>query len=139
MYIPSSNTQTRTSYIGIIYSDFTDNFNKAPFSNDLAKITNENSVKQSLKNICLTHLGERLYDNSIGTIFQVFGQNDAIFQSVVSQSLTDAIRSNEPRCNLLGINVDSTSIPNALSVTIYFTVINIPGNQSVNILINRIR
>jgi phage baseplate assembly protein W len=136
-----SNNQTITSKIGLLYSDFTDNFDKSPFSDDLAKVTNENSVKQSLKNIVRTILGERLYDNTIGQSgnYGLFGLNDGLTQTVVSQTLTDAIKQNEPRVNLLGITVDSTSIEYALSITIYFMVINNPNTLSTNIIIKRVR
>lgn len=135
-----ANNQTITSKLGILYSDFTDNFLKAPFSNDLAKVTNENSVKQSIKNIARTILGERLYDETIGQSgnYGLFGLSDTLTESVVKQTLMDAIGHNEPRAAVLGITVDSQTIPNALSVVIYFSIQNAP-NLSVSVILTRVR
>ena len=135
-----ANNQTITSKLGVLYSDFTDNFLKAPFSNDLAKVTNENSVKQSIKNIARTILGERLYDETIGQSgnYGLFGLSDTLTESVVKQTLMDALKHNEPRAAILGITVDSQSIPNALSVVIYFSIQNAP-NLSVTVILTRVR
>jgi len=135
-----ANNQTITSKLGVLYSDFTDNFFKAPFSNDLAKVTNENSVKQSIRNIARTILGERLYDETIGQSgnYGLFGLSDTLTESVVKQTLMDALKHNEPRAAILGITVDSQSIPNALSVVIYFSIQNAP-NLSVSVILTRVR
>jgi phage baseplate assembly protein W len=130
----SANNVTPSSRQTQIYSDFTDEFLKAPFSDDLAKTTNQNSVKQSLRNICKTFIGERPYDNTIGQSgnYGLFGLNDSLTESIVTQTLTDAINQNEPRVSLLNITVDSSTIPNAMSITISFNVLNIIKSSTLN-------
>jgi len=135
-----ANTQTITSKIGIIYSDIPNNFNKAPFTDDLAKVVNENSVKQSIKNICKTILGERPYDNTIGQAadYSLFGLNNALTQTVITQALTDALKL-EPRAKIANILVDAESSLNAVQISIYFTIINNPNLLSVQIVLDRVR
>ena len=45
-----------------LYSDFLTNFDMNPVTGNLAKVTNESSVKQALRNLMLTMTGERFYD-----------------------------------------------------------------------------
>ena len=60
-----------------IYSDFLNNFDQNPFTGVLARVTNEESVAQSLKNITLTNRGERFYNSNKGSrirssLFELF-------------------------------------------------------------------
>ncbi len=139
--MPTTNNLTITNRQQLIYSDFTDNLLKAPFSDDLAKITNENSIKQSLRNIVRTYCGERLYDNSIGQSgnYGLFGLNDVLTESVVIKTLTDAIKNNEPRIYLVRIDVNTQMNPNSLIVTIFFNIKNLPNLFSIEVVLDRIR
>lgn len=139
--MPFANNITPSSKQQQLYSDFTDSFMQAPFSNDLAKTTNQNSVKQSLRNIVRTYMGERPYDNTIGQSgnYGVFGLNDGLTADIVKQTITDAVKQNEPRVNLVNVSVDVKTNPNAMTVSIYFSIQNIPDVLSVQIILNRVR
>ena len=39
---------TQTQKKQVLFSDFLDNFDRVPFNNQLAKVTNENAVRQSI-------------------------------------------------------------------------------------------
>ena len=56
--ITRANTLTAAKKQQEFFSDFFDSFVKTPFGNDLARITNERDVNQSLKNLIQTNLGE---------------------------------------------------------------------------------
>jgi hypothetical protein len=43
------------------YSDFLNSFAKTPVGEQLARVLNERSINQALKNIILTNRGERLF------------------------------------------------------------------------------
>lgn len=47
-----------------VYSDFTMDMFRNPVSNDLARRTNENAVKEAVKNLILTDRGERHFSHS---------------------------------------------------------------------------
>ena len=135
-----ANTQTIVSKIGILYSDFPNNFAQAPFSNDLAKVTNVSAVKQSIKNIARTALGERLYDNTIGSSanYSLFGLNDSMTESIIETNLQDAL-AKETRASIIRVAVDAHTNPDAIVVQIYFAVINDNNNYSTQIIIARVR
>lgn len=137
----SANNQTFTIKLGIIYSDIPDNFNKTPFSNDLARVTNENSVKQSMQNIIQTIAGERLYDNTIGpsNLLGLFELDDSLTSTIAIQTVKDTLQASEPRASILQILVNNNPDQNYYIITIYFTVLNNPNILSTNVLIQRVR
>ncbi len=137
----SANNQTFTIKLGIIYSDIPDNFNKTPFSNDLARVTNENSVKQSMQNIIQTIAGERLYDNTIGpsNLLGLFELDDSLTSTIAIQTVKDTLQASEPRASILQILVNNKPDQNYYIITIYFTVLNNPNILSTNVLIQRVR
>ena len=49
------------------YSDFLMSFEKNPQSGNLGRVTNEQSIKQSLISLIMTNRGERFYDVNIGS------------------------------------------------------------------------
>ena len=57
------------------YSDFMNNFVKHPVNNSLARLTNEESVKQSIRNLILTNVGERMFEPDVGSTV-----NNALFE-----------------------------------------------------------
>ena len=63
----------------IVYSDFTNNFSRHPITNQLVMLNNEDSVRQTFKNLILTNIGERFFNPFFGsnvekTEFELFGQ-----------------------------------------------------------------
>jgi phage baseplate assembly protein W len=52
------------------FSDFMANFDKNPVTGNLARVTNEDAIKQSLRNLVLTNRTERFYQPHIGSKVQ---------------------------------------------------------------------
>ena len=50
-----------------IYADFTKDLAVNPVTGDLARIIDEEAVKESLKNLLLTDRGERLFQPEVGS------------------------------------------------------------------------
>lgn len=137
----NANTQTASTKQQIIYSDIANNFDKAPFSDDLARVTNVNSVKQSIRNIIRTKLGERLYDDTIGSVSQygLFELADFPSGQIMIQYVKNALAHNEPRAIVQDVVVDMQPDNYYYTLTVYFSVINVPGNFSVSVNLKRIR
>ncbi len=141
MPIGQANNQTFTTKQGTIYSDFTNNLNITPFSNDIARITNENDVRQSLQNIVLTKAEERLYDNTIGpsNLIALFELDDSLSSTIAIQTIKDTLAASEPRATILQVTVQNNPDQNYMIITIYFTVINNTNILSTQVVVNRIR
>ena len=126
-----------------IYSDFLNNFDQNPFTGVLARVTNEESVAQSLKNITLTNRGERFYNSNKGSrirssLFELF---DSGMFDAIKLDLQDMYSYYEPRAIINDIIIQPETLDlNSLNVSIIFSIINIPGqNFQVSLNVQRIR
>jgi phage baseplate assembly protein W len=134
------------------YSDFTNNFNQTPFGKNLALITNEQDVSQSIRNLVFTNYGERFFQPSLGcnvtgSLFELSG---IPLINLLRDSITATITSNEPRCFLQNVivqdpdSVNSLTTPassdkNGLEVTIKYSLINNPNPITLTLFLTKIR
>ena len=125
----------------IYYSDFANNLDVNPVTGFLAKITNENSVKNSIRNIVSTINGERFYQSTIGSKINVllFEPMDEPTVIALDNAIREAIQNNEPRANLKSVEIYPDYDNNSYMITIIFTIINIPEDISFNFILNRVR
>lgn len=123
------------------YSDFLTNFDKNPITGNLAKVTNEESVKQAIKNLVLTSTGERFYSQIKGSKLRasLFEPADATTAEVIRTTIEQAITNLEPRVNLLNIEIFDDFDHNAYKVNIYFNLINIPEVIQLDLILKRAR
>ena len=123
------------------YSDFMNNFVKHPVTNSLAKLTNEESVKQSIKNLILTSVGERMFEPDVGSTVNnaLFEPNDFVSKDMMAQSINYAINTFEPRARLLSVKIDQTRDGNSLVANIVFSLINSQEPVTLQLLLRRIR
>lgn len=123
------------------YSDFLISFFKNPQTGNVGKVTNEQSIKQSLRTLVLTNLGERFYNPLIGSRIKtaLFDPVNSITADVIRNSITECIRNNEPRVNLINVEISDDPDNNRYSVNIIFNLINIPDVLQLNLLLKRAR
>jgi phage baseplate assembly protein W len=134
--------QTVISKQPIIYSDFVSDLLQHPISGDIAKVTNEESVKQSIKNLLMINYGEKLFNPIIGSnVFKsLFEPLDGFTLNTIHDSISDTIRNYEPRADLLNVKVSILeNDENAAAVTIIFQVINTGVLTSLNLILRRVR
>jgi phage baseplate assembly protein W len=124
------------------FSDFLDSFAMTPYGNDLAKITNNKSVNQSIKNLIKTNLGERLFQPTIGsnvnaTLFEL--NNEDVFSNL-ELLIKETIENNEPRVILLGVLVKTMAEDeHNIEITIAYNLINNPEPITFTLLLKRVR
>ena len=124
------------------YSDFTLNFDLNPITGFLAKVTNEDSVKQALKSIILTQRTERLYNKYVGTRLRslMFEPMDSVTEESIKSEILESIKNNESRVFNVSCTAEAKPNDNAYAVTIYFEIINIPDqNFSLSLILKRVR
>lgn len=123
------------------YSDFLINFDRHPLNGSLARLTNEDSVKQSIRNLILTEVFERPYQPNIGSkIYSLlFDPMDEMTTNLIKRTIEDTIRLHEPRANLLGVDVFPIEARNEYNVNITFSMINAFEEIQMDLIIKRIR
>jgi phage baseplate assembly protein W len=123
------------------FSDFLNNFDNHPVNNTLARAINENSVKQSIRNLILTNFGERLYQPTIGSDITkaLFEPNDVVTAENITFFIKNTIKQNEPRAVLLEVNVYPNPDRNLFDVNLVFSLINNNIPVSLNVILKRVR
>lgn len=134
-------TLTTASRKTEFYSDFATSFAKSPVGNQLAKVVNERSINQALKNLIFTNLGERLFQPSIGSdiMKSLFENNTEDTLHTLEFYIDRTIKSNEKRVHLLDISVDSGQTENELVITIVYNTINNPEPITFEYILKRVR
>jgi len=125
----------------IVFSDFTTAFTAHPTSGDLVRLTNNDAVVRSVKNIVLTQFYERPFRPNLGSnvthyLFENFDQGIA---EDISNAIKEAIEDNEPRAELLNVHVSEVPDDNRLTVTIIFRIKNNTAPTTVQVFLERVR
>lgn len=123
------------------FSDFLDSFAMTPVGNQLGKVSDIQSVNQSLKNLILTSLGERLFQPLIGcNIYNsLFELNDTMQASNMKFLIETTIKNNEPRASVIGVSVISQNNENTFEINIIYNIINSTDPITLNFTLKRVR
>lgn len=122
------------------WADFLDSFVTTPVGGELARVTNENSVVQALKNLFHTNVNERLFNPLVGTgIFNdLFEIDDSVTLQQIELNVQTTIDNFEPRANLLEVTAFDTT-EHAIQVDIVIALINNPDPISISFILKRVR
>lgn len=123
------------------FSDFMTSFSETPTGNQLAKVTNEHSVNQSLKNLIKTNLGERLFQPTVGSdvMATLFELNNVDSLNMLEMYIRNTIDNNEPRVSLIEVLVESPNDENTVEITLIYNLINNPEVITLTMLLKRVR
>ena len=124
-----------------VYSDFLNGFTVHPITGSLAKTTNYNAVRQSIKNLILTNYGERMFQPQVGSdiLRHLFEPMNTLTAKDITDSIALTIKHNEPRARLIGVDVNESSDYNTVVVNIVFSLINTNAPVSMDVTLKRVR
>ena len=125
----------------VTYSDFDLGMKRNPVTNDVAKKTDVEAIRQSLKSILFTNFGERpfrpfLYGGLNDLLFEPL---DAITTIELDSAIRIAINNYEPRIDIVELDIIDKSDENAISISIKFNMKNSLDIQDISIILNRLR
>lgn len=125
----------------ILFSDIDFNFTRNPLSGDVSRKTNEEAIKQSLKNIILTMYYERPFNSSIGSQVKqlMFEPITPLLNILIQKHIEQAITNFEPRVDLDKINVAFREEQNSVDIKIYYTILNSSALQTFDLILERTR
>lgn len=113
------------------FRDISLSFTKNPVTNDVIPLKNEDAIKKSVVNLTRTRIGERFFNNLLGTSVE-----DSLFElnySDLSITLPDEIRTLlenfEPRIKVVEVLVESVDDSNELNIKIQYDIIGLPFPQ----------
>lgn len=124
-----------------IYSDLRKDMEVNPITNDLALKTDEEAVKESLKNLILTNKGERLFQPNLGSdvVKSLFDNMTPASIKVLETSIRNTINNYEPRASVLNIEVLPYYDENMVKINITFYVRNAEVPITVAVFLERTR
>jgi phage baseplate assembly protein W len=123
------------------YSDFLLSFDKNPQTGNLGRVINEQSIKQALKVLILTDLGERFYAPTLGSKLKatLFDPVDPATAELIRTTILQCIENNEPRVQVIEVVVADDAANNRYAVNVIFNLINIPDVLQLDLLLKRVR
>lgn len=124
-----------------LYQDFKKNLEKSPVSGDLTLNKDEESVKESIKNLILTDRGERLMQPQLGGDI-----NALLFENItpavlllIKNQVTTTIELYEPRAEIIDVVVTSNIDDNTVKVKIVFYITNVQQPIQLDVFLERTR
>ena len=125
-----------------MYSDFLNSFDVNPITGYLGRVTNENSVKQSMKNILFTMTGERFYSSDKGSriVQSLFEPVSLITIEMIELQVKECLERYEPRAIIHEVKAIESIDSNGYDIGILFSIINIPDqNFTLELTVTRAR
>ena len=125
-----------------LFSDIDITFERHPITDDIVVKKDVDAVKRAVKNICLTNHYERPFKPNFGSNLRsrLFELADGEIGTRTMQNIATSITNLEPRAQNLSFQVQQSKIDaNSLNVTVFFTVGKVPGSQSVDFSVSRVR
>lgn len=123
------------------YSDFYTNFDPHPVRGDLLRLTNEEAVKRSIKNLMFTAPYERRFQPDVGAGLPqyLFENIDSTTEFIIREKIIETIRFYEPRANVVEVYVNAMPDDNAYTATIVFTVLSNITPVTLDLILTRVR
>ena len=124
-----------------VFSDFFTDFSRSPTSGMLNRKTNEDAVKQSIRNLLLTDKYERPYQPQLGSNIRalLFENWTPALGEMMKEHVAEVFNNHEPRAELVNCAVQSNDSMNSIIVKIWFRLINTDVVEEFDVILKRVR
>ena len=121
------------------FKDFSVNFARNPFTDDLSVVNNDNSIKQAVKNIILTSPGEKPFQPLVGSSVNrlLFEPLDAFTADTIAEEIRTTINQYEPRVALTRVYVTPNYENNKLNVSLEYIIVGLPIVETIEFVLQR--
>lgn len=121
------------------FKDFSVNFARNPFTDDLSVVNNDNSIKQAVKNIILTSPGEKPFQPLVGSSVSrlLFEPLDAFTADTIAEEIRTTINQYEPRVALTRVDVTPIYENNKLNVSLEYRIVGLPIVETIEFVLQR--
>jgi phage baseplate assembly protein W len=135
-----STTSVELGNISREFKDISFEFSKNLITDDVVVLKNEEAIKQAVKNLVLTKLGERLFNPYIGTntTSYLFELSTTFAEGALISEIEKVLKTYEKRISLKNITVNSEDDSNEYNVSIEYFIVGLPQiPQTVTFLLVR--
>ena len=132
---------TANTFKKVVYSDFFTDFSVHDNTGQLNRKTNEDAVKQSIRNLLLTDYYERPMQPELGSNLKslLFENFTPTTQIKAKAYIADVFENHEPRAELLETIINYNHAQQTLSVSIHFRIINSTEPTRLDLVLERTR
>ena len=109
------------------FRDISLSFKRHPITNDVTLLKNEDAIKKSVINLIRTSVGERFFNDILGT-----SVGDALFElnsfdnDVIREEIITLLKNYEPRIELTNVFVEGQTDSNDLLIQIEYDIVGLP-------------
>jgi phage baseplate assembly protein W len=123
------------------YSDLNLDFLPHPTTKDVVRLTGENAIKRSVRNLILTNFYDRPFRSYIGSNVQklLFDNITAITANYLTDAIKEVITNFEPRVSITEIKVSVSTENNGFDVRLSYIILNRNQPVTINLFLERIR
>lgn len=123
------------------FTDLDFNFFLHPKTKDVSTRSDEDAIKQSIRNLLLTRNFERPFRSNIGSPLYnlLFEPISPITTSVMKRAVIDTIQNFEPRADVLDVSIKFDSENNNAVIGIIFRIKNTQTPVTINVILERTR
>ena len=102
-------------------------------------MVNDNSIKQSVKNLILTAPGEKPFQPDTGSkvYTMLFEPLDAFTADMIRDEIINTINQNEPRVQLTNVDCQPIMAGNKLNVYIEYRIVGLPVVETIEFILQR--
>ena len=123
------------------FKDFSIQMRANPNTEDFTVVKNENAIKQSVRNLVLTGMGERPFQPKTGSRLRqlLFEPYDVFLAQDIKEEIINVVKRLEPRINVRQVRVfNDPEDENNLRVEFDYTIVGEPLIQTVDFLLETI-
>jgi phage baseplate assembly protein W len=121
------------------FKDFNVSFARNLFTDDVSAVTNENSIKQSIKNLILTVPGEKPFQPLVGSrVYELlFEPLDPFTVDAIHDEVINTINQHEPRVELINVDVTPIYENNKINVSVEYKVVGVPIVEEITFVLQK--
>jgi phage baseplate assembly protein W len=126
-------------YVSRGYKDLSISFRSNPSTGDFGIVKNENAIKQAVRNLLLTDLGERPFQPSVGSRIKglLFEPWDVFTADEIKGEIRNCLKRLEPRIEVTKVSLQDDSDINAIAVELDYTIVGETVVQTIEFLLEK--
>ena len=124
------------------FKDISLSFSRHPVTNDILILKNEDAIKKSVINLIRTRIGERFFNNLLGTSVDnsLFELNGLEVSTILDEEIKTVLSNFEPRIKVRDVMVESLMDSNELNAKISYDIVGLPfPSQNIEFLLQPTR
>jgi len=110
-----------------IFRDISLSFKRHPVTNDITILKNEDAIKKSVVNLIRTKIGERFFNNLLGTsVGDTLFELNTIDNDVLREEIIALLKNFETRIELTNVFIENQDDTNDLLIQIEYDIVGLP-------------